>query len=166
MHLILLLVASQVIYEWTDAEGTHFTDDRTAIPRGAKVKTTGGDDISVVDEGRRPPPNAAASPAAPDAGTRAKKDKPEVDTCQVARAAVTEAEKAQARANEKVDPGQECLAQLQRQANNGFAQAAYAQCMAGRQSTLDAQQAREEATRQRVEAAKDALRRAQAAGCQ
>jgi hypothetical protein len=165
LHLLLLLVASQVLYEWTDAEGTHFTDDRTTIPRGAKVKTTAGDDISVV-EGHGPA-TRGANTGAPDAGVRtsAPASRPQVDTCAVARRAVAEAEQALSRNVERVDPGEQCLAQLQHMANNGFARAEYARCMAGRQAQGESH-ARDEFSKQQLESARDALRRAQAAGCQ
>jgi hypothetical protein len=53
LPLLLALVASlahaQTIYVWVDDEGNeHFTDDRSAIPRGAKVRTTEGEHISSI----------------------------------------------------------------------------------------------------------------------
>lgn len=54
---VTLLVLSQ-IYRWTDSRGElHYTDDRSTIPRGAKVQTTDGEDLTVVP--RANPPRAS-----------------------------------------------------------------------------------------------------------
>jgi hypothetical protein len=46
--LLTLLVLGQV-YVWTDARGEqHFTDDLGAVPKGVTVRTSDGDEISVV----------------------------------------------------------------------------------------------------------------------
>ncbi len=46
--LLTLMLLAQT-WEWTDAQGvTHFTDDRSTIPKGAQAKQTEGDDISEV----------------------------------------------------------------------------------------------------------------------
>ena len=50
MTLALLVAAllGQTIYEWTDSRGeVHFTDDKSSIPKGAKVKTTEGEELTI-----------------------------------------------------------------------------------------------------------------------
>ncbi len=49
---LLALVVSNTVYAWTDAQGlTHYTDDPTRVPAGARVRTTAGAHISVVPSG-------------------------------------------------------------------------------------------------------------------
>lgn len=58
------LALAQTIYSWTDETGTvHFTDNLASVPQGAKVVTTEGAELAVVDTG----PAVATAPAAPDA---------------------------------------------------------------------------------------------------
>jgi hypothetical protein len=52
MTLALLVTAllGQTMYEWTDSRGeVHFTDDKSSIPKGAKVKTTEGEELTTID---------------------------------------------------------------------------------------------------------------------
>jgi hypothetical protein len=52
MTLALLVAAllGQTIYEWADSRGeVHFTDDKSSIPKGAKVKTTEGEEINTIE---------------------------------------------------------------------------------------------------------------------
>ena len=46
MHALLVaLILSQTIYEWTDSNGVqHFTDDASQVPKSARVRTTTGSD--------------------------------------------------------------------------------------------------------------------------
>lgn len=64
---LTLLLLSQ-IYRWTDARGeVHYTDDASTIPRGAKVQTTDGEDVTVVPS---PPPSTRAVTRRAEAGLR------------------------------------------------------------------------------------------------
>lgn len=65
--LVALLIAQATVYAWTDKAGVeHFTDDLSTIPRGVKVRTTDGDDISyVLADGQKPAAKTAAPVAAP-----------------------------------------------------------------------------------------------------
>lgn len=71
---VLLLLAQTQVFVWTDKEGVeHYTDDPRLVPRGAKVKLTGGAEISSI-EGAPPRPQVVATtpvpptaPAAPSA---------------------------------------------------------------------------------------------------
>lgn len=41
LALVLLLVSGQTIYSWTDADGVpHYTDNASAVPKGAKVNAS------------------------------------------------------------------------------------------------------------------------------
>ncbi len=68
--LLLLLVQAQV-YTWTDASGVeHFTDDLRIVPRGVKVRTTEGAEISRIDSDVKKPAvvvvaGAPSEPVAP-----------------------------------------------------------------------------------------------------
>lgn len=66
------LVLAQTVYTWTDAQGQHFTDDLSTVPRHAKVKKLddGGPFASV---GRGSPARMEEAPPAPgvDAGVTA-----------------------------------------------------------------------------------------------
>jgi hypothetical protein len=63
--LLALLVAQATVYTWTDKAGVeHFTDDLTSVPRGVKVRTTEGDEISRIDSDLSHNPRPAA-PVAP-----------------------------------------------------------------------------------------------------
>jgi hypothetical protein len=66
--LLALLVTQATVYAWTDKAGVeHFTDDLSTIPKGAKVRTTDGADISYVlaDEPKAPADTARATAPAP-----------------------------------------------------------------------------------------------------
>jgi hypothetical protein len=76
--LLALLVTQATVYAWTDKAGVeHFTDDLSTIPRGVKVRTTDGAEISVLvikdkDENKAEkkteapaPPSAPSGPEAP-----------------------------------------------------------------------------------------------------
>ncbi|MDP1824642.1 MAG: DUF4124 domain-containing protein [Archangium sp.] len=69
--LLALMIAQSTIYVWTDKTGAeHFTDDLNSIPRGVKVRTTEGAQISRIDsDGAKTQKPAVASaptqPAAP-----------------------------------------------------------------------------------------------------
>ncbi|MFT3708071.1 MAG: DUF4124 domain-containing protein [Archangium sp.] len=59
---LALLIASAQIYTWTDKEGVeHFTDNKSEIPKGVKVRVTEGDELSVISVDKKPAPNAASS---------------------------------------------------------------------------------------------------------
>lgn len=65
--LALVIAQSTVVYVWTDKTGAeHFTDDLKSIPKGAKVRTTEGAQISRIDSDltRNPRPVAVAAPVA------------------------------------------------------------------------------------------------------
>lgn len=54
-------MAQKAIYKWTDKDGTsHFTDDVKYVPKGIKVETTVGDDLSLAYA----TPDPKAAPAA------------------------------------------------------------------------------------------------------
>lgn len=61
------LASAQTVYEWTDKSGEpHYTDDKSSIPKGAKVRTTEGEALAEVSTDTPPPkPLAAPSSAAP-----------------------------------------------------------------------------------------------------
>ena len=70
--VVALSAAAQSVFSWTDSAGvTHFTDDRSTIPRGATVRQLGDEDPDVMirvsperssdnpDAGRAEPPREA-----------------------------------------------------------------------------------------------------------
>lgn len=163
--LLLSLLSGQAYYEWVDQHGeSHFTDDPSSIPANAKRRTMNG-----LEPARRVEPvRVDAGVPSLDAGTRAaapavKPTPPAAgpDACERAQArlAALEAEversKAQTAEREK-QRADRCMGQLQR-----FGQGAYAQCMATRQEPPTA---RDHSARE-LEAAREALRRAQVDGC-
>jgi hypothetical protein len=68
------LAFGQAIYTWVDQDGeTHFTDDPSTAPKGVKLRTTEGREISsmsmgvrAADGGTVAPKKAPAGPSAPD----------------------------------------------------------------------------------------------------
>jgi hypothetical protein len=79
--LIALLVTQATIYAWTDKAGVeHFTDDLSTIPKGVKVRTTDGADISLMvvtdkdgkkEEKPAAPAPVVVAPAGPEAPSAA-----------------------------------------------------------------------------------------------
>ncbi len=67
---------AQQVYQWTDKAGeVHYTDDKSTIPKGAKVRTTSGEALAEVSGDPAPPPPAApAATAAPAKGPPAPTD--------------------------------------------------------------------------------------------
>lgn len=80
--LAAALVASLSLgqtFVWTDSKGEeHFTDDRASIPKGVKVRTTEGDEISTVESAPPPGPKNAQP-------LKGGKAKPGEDPCVQAR---------------------------------------------------------------------------------
>jgi hypothetical protein len=64
---LLLLVVQAQVYSWTDKSGVeHFTDDLKAVPRGVKVRTTEGTEISRIENDvKKPAPTAQVVVASP-----------------------------------------------------------------------------------------------------
>ena len=63
--LLALLVMQGTVYSWTDKSGVeHFTDDLASIPRGVKVRSTEGAEISRIDSDlpKNPRPAAVSPP--------------------------------------------------------------------------------------------------------
>ncbi len=61
----LALILAQAVFVWVDKAGVeHYTNDRSSIPRGAKVTQTEGDEISTIEVGA-PSPGPQAAPAVP-----------------------------------------------------------------------------------------------------
>ncbi len=61
--LLLLLIVQAQVYSWTDSAGVeHFTDDPASVPRGVKVRTTEGAEISRIDGPVKKPVIAAVAP--------------------------------------------------------------------------------------------------------
>ena len=174
---VVLLAApalAQTVYEWTDESGdVHYTDDRSTIPKNAKVRTTQGDDIGVVHVGPRtsaqPARDAGASPKdapRPDAGpVDAGAPRPARNLCTEHRARLTELEAAIPEAKRAADAYVDeqraaCQQRLLAQGASG-----YASCMAEplkRSPELDAKVTRLE---EQLVTTREELRRAQVSGC-
>lgn len=71
LRVSLLLVvwacpALAQVYRWVDSHGEpHFTDDRASIPKGAKVETTDGDELTEVSSDPLPTPGRPKAGPAP-----------------------------------------------------------------------------------------------------
>ncbi len=161
MTSLMILALLAQVYVWTDASGgTHYTDDRSTIPKGVKVRTTEGDELSVIT------PDARAR----DAGVSSPRRLEEVDTCAAAREQVSRVEARLDAAKKKTEQARltwngDCLSVL-----NLHGDAAYAQCMAGGRRSRRSPQSPDPAVvtapiERDLEQARDGLRRAQVAGC-
>lgn len=156
MRVLLLLVSSQVIYTWTDASGTHYTDDPSTAPKGAKLKRTEGEELSTL----------TTEPTTRDAGVSLMAQKPKgPDTCAAAVAQVATAERAVSDAANVPEPGSKCFQQLSPGGRYGAGQVGYARCMADREAETTANRQRAERAAASLEAAREALRMAQISGC-
>lgn len=50
MTSLVAMLLAQTFFTWTDKAGVeHFTDDRSSIPKGAKITETSGDEISTLE---------------------------------------------------------------------------------------------------------------------
>lgn len=162
--LLLLSCLAQPIYEWTDAQGeTHYTNTPDAVPKGVKVRTTEGRELSVVSGGEAPQPAPATTPAPASRPARPTDAGPAVDTCAAARqrVAAVEAKLAGTKADAAravAEAEERCQALL---ATHG--QGAFATCMARRPS--GSVEAKVKPLEQELDAAREALRRAQVSGC-
>lgn len=63
--LLAAIVSQATVYVWVDpAGGEHFTDDASSIPRGAKVRTTEGVEVSRIESDVvKNPPRSVTHPA-------------------------------------------------------------------------------------------------------
>ena len=166
LHVTVLIAAllGQTVYTWTDAQGEeHYTDDPSTIPKGVKAKTMAQGEVEPVRAAPEPAPSPAPATRpkraddSPDAGA----GKPKENSCVRAKKALAdaEAEVEEARKASAEPPSRDCQEVL-----NTLGHAAYAQCMAARKTATDPARALATAQR-RLDEAKDALRRAQVAGC-
>ena len=174
--LVTTALLGQTVYEWTDAQGeSHFTDDLSSIPKGVKVRTTEGEEISVVG---RPTPKAAPAKGARDAGVAPKETLPVAvpvpppaatpgrDRCAPAKEklAAAEAKLAAAKTEHELRVARaagDCQAILRT-----HGQAEYAKCTRRRKYPESVPEPNFGALEQQVEDAKDALRRVQVGGCE
>jgi hypothetical protein len=156
LTLVLALLSGQVIYEWVDAKGqSHFTDDRSTIPRGVKPRETKGAEVSVITAAEAP------AEASSDAGVEDEETQA-TDACTVAREDL-------ARAEEQASAAQASQALLEEDATLRcgqvlltHGQGSFAQCMAGRSEALTRDHS---ALQQQVEVARETLKVAEAQGC-
>lgn len=151
--LLAALVLSQTVYEWTDSKGIqHFTDDLQSVPKGVKVRTTTGSDVTVVPAA--PQPKATAPKASG------------VDTCGVARAKISELEQLRDKQKQDVVRLHEAEAAKCREQLAIRGHGSYARCGAGiEQRVNDQTSAQDKNVETQLEAARDSLRRAQVDGC-
>lgn len=63
--LLLVLLVQAHVYSWTDKSGVeHFTDDLKSVPKGVKVRTTDGAEISRIENEVKKAPAVAQPPVA------------------------------------------------------------------------------------------------------
>ena len=153
LPLLVAVLLSQTVYEWTDAQGgVHYTDDKGSIPSNAKkVRTTTGDDVSVMK--LTATPTTPANPATPTKNT-CDELKAKIEALERQRDALFKAYEA------RLSEAQaQCRAVL---ATHG--QGAYAQCVSS--TTARAGPAPDDSSLKKdLDDAKEALRRAQVSGC-
>lgn len=155
LTLLLAALLSQTVYEWTDAQGgVHFTDDRSTIPSNAKkVRTTTGQDVTVLKTTDSPKPAAADAQPAP-AKNVCYELKAKIASLEAQRDALYRAYEA------RVSEAQaQCRTTL---ATHG--QGAYAQCVASTTSRTGAAPD-DAAIKKEIDDTREALRRAQIGGC-
>lgn len=160
MHALLVaLVLSQTVYVWTDAKGVeHFTDDQSTIPKGAKVRTTAGNDLNVVSSEKTDAKKTTA--------TTTPQSKIATTSCDAARAQVTELEKK--RADQAIAQNQlrDAEAKSCQQVLATRGQGDYARCTAGIEQRVQATSTNQDREMSRqLEAARETLRKAQVDGC-
>lgn len=153
LPLLLAALLSQTVYEWTDAQGgVHYTDDRSTIPSNAKkVRTTAGDDVSVMKLSTTPT-------------TRATPATPTKNVCDELKAKVASLE-SQRDALFKAYDARISEAQAQCQARLvTHGQGAYAQCVASTSARVGAAPD-DSSLKKELDDTREALRRAQLNGC-
>ena len=153
LPLLVAALLSQTVYEWTDAKGgVHYTDDRASIPSTAKkVRTTAGDDVSVMKLSADPAP--AQTPATPVKNV-CEEFKARVAALESQRDALFKAYEARLSAAQA-----DCSGRL---ATHG--QGAYAQCVASAKARAGTPPD-DTVLKKDIDDAKEALRRAQVSGC-
>ncbi|MFT3706831.1 MAG: DUF4124 domain-containing protein [Archangium sp.] len=152
---VSVLLGQATTYEWVDEKGeTHFTDDVSTVPKRAKVKTTTGGDLSVIE---REPKNAPPQPP--------KKDKPTWDTCEVAKRRLDVALAKLEEAKKKFE-----LEQLRYEGKcaeiaSRFGAEEEARCLKRGRKAVAAPTPKYSALQTEVDRQQDELRRAQVSGC-
>lgn len=159
--LVTTALLGQTVYEWTDAQGeAHYTDDLSSIPKGAKVRTTEGADISVVTPAAKGGRDAGVRPAGPSAPKATR------DRCAPAKEKLAAAEAKLAAAKAEHELGVARAAGDCQQILRTHGQAEYAKCTRRRRYPESVPEPNFGALEQQVEAARDALRRVQVGGCE
>ncbi len=155
--LLLSALLSQTIYEWVDSKGeSHFTDDVSTIPAGAKRRVTEGAPF-IVEPGDAGPGKKATAPlpvVTPKAGP---------DTCARARDRVRSLEQQLAQVKAAQENAANAPNPCQRALNVG-GQPAYARCMASRPNGAPTAPSTSGLEKD-LDAAREALRKAQVEGC-
>ena len=163
--LVIALLAGQTFYEWVDASGqSHFTDDPSTIPAGAKRRTTQGAEPMVVTT---KPSDAGVAMGARDGGVKLATPPKTAQTpsgpnkCEQAQQRIAELEKRLAQVKDGASGDEQREAQRCQEQLNLLGQGAYAQCMAARQQRPPKTAALEKD----LEVAREELRRVQVGGC-
>mgnify|MGYP000941349439 CR=1 FL=1 len=155
MYLLLAVVLSQsAVYEWVDGKGgTHYTNDASSIPAGAKVRTVEGTELTVVPAAK---PDVAPR-VAPATVNRCEEGKKQVAALEKQLADLVK--QRQQRRDEEASRCQQAL--------NAQGQGAYARCVAGVGGRAPEEEgdAAEANLRRQLEEAKESLRRTQVSGC-
>jgi len=156
MTLALLVAAllGQTIYEWTDSRGeVHFTDDKSSIPKGAKVKTTEGEEINTIE-----------APTLP-TGSRPVKSGKTIERCAVTKKKLEALETRLTKAKEQHESAllrwQGNCAQIR----SKFGAEEEARCLRRGRKSAAPPESNYAALEKETEAAADAHRRAQVSGC-
>ena len=155
LTLALTLALGQTMYEWVDAQGeSHFTDDLASVPKGVKVRTTDGADISTI-ESSPPPTKPAPTPQKPSS----------VDTGALARSKL---ERLQARLDDAKKKHELALLRYDGQCaeiRTRFGADEEARCLKRGRKAAAVPAPTYGALEKEVEQAQDAYRRAQVSGC-
>lgn len=154
LALVVAALLGQTMYEWTDSKGeVHFTDDRSTIPKGAKVKTTEGEDVSSISGEpmpTRPPPKQTGKT---------------IDRCLEAKKKVDAADARLTKAKQQHE-----LAMLRWQGNcaeirTKFGTQEETRCLRRGRKSTNPPEPNYAATQKEYDDASELLRRAQVGGC-
>ncbi|MFO0596710.1 MAG: DUF4124 domain-containing protein [Myxococcaceae bacterium] len=155
--LLLALLLGQTIYEWVDSKGeSHFTDDQSSIPKGAKVRTTSGAPVMVM-----PMPQNEA-PRSSDGGLiGVPSTSRELPSCSKAKDEITAIEARIAKLKSDYAQLQSTRSARCRATIQGQTQVGYAQCMQAGDPPPDLITPGLE-----LDEARERLRKLQVSGCQ
>lgn len=158
--LVLSLLVGQTIYEWVDKQGeSHFTNDPSSIPAGAKRRVTEGAELMITSSGKS---DSGVARSVVDAGV-VPAAAPAPDSCAAARLLISQLEAQREQEKAGVNQEQEQEAARCQQLLRTHGQAEFARCTAGVGKAPS--RSKSGSIEKHLESAREMLRRAQVDGC-